>query len=251
MSPKSAGLAVKLGHKSPRVYVEGLPAWKKSGKHTVPTVGHIETGNIVIVDLRNNDKVETGYIPRSYTIPMAELEDAEDAFPKSFSAPIYLYSDNDADLGPASKMVKEWGYKNVNSFYGALAMWKAAGKELQKGPALTASDETPISWQKKLGSGEISIGDFTKSLKSELIYVLDARTPAEYESGHFPGSVSIPLEQIKSRLGEIPKDKFIVVHCKTGGRGEIGYRILKEEGYAVKFLNAECECSLSGEFEIW
>lgn len=251
MSPKSASLAVKWGHKNPRVYVDGLPAWKKSGKSTVPTIAHIEKGNIVLVDLRDNNKVEAGYIPRAYTIPMADLEDAEDAFPMSVSAPIYLYSDNDADIKAARKMVKEWGYKNVNSFYGATAMWEGAGKKLQKGPALTASDETPISWQKKLGSGEISIGDFTKSLKSELIYVVDARTPEEFSSGHFPGSVSIPLEQMKGRLTEIPKDKFIVVHCKTGGRGEIGYRILKEEGYAVKFLNAECECELSGEYEIW
>ncbi|MFT5729058.1 MAG: rhodanese-related sulfurtransferase [Desulforhopalus sp.] len=251
MSPKSAGLAVKWGHKSPRVYVDGLPAWKKSGHHTVPTAGHIEKGNIVLVDLRDVKKVEAGYIPRSYTIPMSDLEDAEDAFPQSLGAPIYLYSDNNADIAPARKMIKEWGYKNVNGFYDAIAMWKAAGKELQKGPALTASDDVPITWQKKLGSGEISIGDFTKSLKSDLIYVVDARTPEEFDSGHFPGSVSIPLEQMKPRLKEIPKDKFIVVHCKTGGRGEIGYRILKEEGYAVKFLNAECECYQSGEYEIW
>lgn len=251
MSPKSAGLAVKWGHKNPRVYIEGLPAWKKYGKHTVPTAAHIAKGNIVIIDLRDNTKVEAGYIPRSYTIPMVELEDAEDAFPQNLSAPIYFYSDNDADLAPARKMAQEWGYKNVNGFYDAIAMWKAAGNTLQEGPALSATDETPINWQKKLGSGEISIGDFTKSLKSDLIYVVDARTPEEFSSGHFPGSVSIPLEQMKTRLQEIPKDKFIVVHCKTGGRGEIGYRILKEEGYAVKFLNAECECDLSGEFEIW
>ena len=251
MSPKSASLAVKWGHKNPRVYVDGLPVWKKSGKHTVPTTDFIEEGNIVLIDLRDTEKVEAGHIPRSYTIPMADLEDAEDAFPQSLGAPIYLYSDNDADITSARNMVKEWGYKNVNVYYGALAMWKDAGKELQKGPALTVGDETPISWQKKLGSGEISIGDFTKSLKSDLIYVVDARTPEEFESGHFPGSVSIPLEQMKARLNEIPKDKFIVVHCKTGGRGEIGYRILKEEGYAVKFLNAECECYTTGEFEIW
>jgi len=251
MSPKSAGLAVKWGHKNPLVYVDGLPTWKKSGKRVVPTVAHIETGNVVIIDLRENEKVEKGYIPRAYTIPLNTLEDAEDAFPTSLGAPIYLYSDNDADIGSAKKMVKEWGYKNVNGFYGALGVWTAAGKGLQNGPALTASDETPITWQKKLGSGEISISDFTKSLKSELIYVVDARTPEEFSSGHFPGSVSIPLEQMKTRLTEIPKDKFIVVHCKTGGRGEIGYRILKEEGYAVKFLNAECECSLGGDYEIW
>ncbi len=251
MSPKSAGLAAKWGHKNPLVYVDGLPAWKKSGKRVVPSVAHIDSGDIVLVDLRDGDKVEKGYIPRAYTMPFGELEDFEDAFPQSLGAPIYYYSDKDADVSAAIKMTKEWGYKNVIGFYGALDAWKSAGKELQKGPAMTATDETPVSWQKTLGAGEISISDFTKSLKSELIYVVDARTPEEFESGHFPGSVSIPLEQMKTRLAEIPKDKFIVVHCKTGGRGEIGYRMLKEEGFAVKFLNAECECYTDGGYEIW
>jgi rhodanese-related sulfurtransferase len=251
MSPKSAGLAAKWGHKDILVYVDGLPAWKKAGNRIVPTVNHIAEGNIVLVDLRSTAKVEQGYIPRSYSIPFAELEDAEDAFPQGMGAPIYLYSDKDEEVDAAREMITEWGYKNTIGFYGALDAWKSAGKELQKGPALTATDDDPISWQKKLGPGEISITDFTKSLNSELIRVIDARTPAEYESGHFPGAVSIPLEQMKARISEIPKDKFIVVHCMTGGRGEIGYRMLKEEGYAVKFLNAECECSATGEYEIW
>lgn len=251
MSPKSAGLAAKWGHKNPLVYVDGLPTWKKSGKRIVPTINHIADGNIVLVDLRASKEVEKGYIPRSYAIPFASLEDAEDAFPLSKGAPIYFYSDKDAEVDGALKMAKEWGYKNVVAYHGALDAWQKAEKKLQAGPALTATEDTPISWQKKLGEGEISINDFTKSLKSELIYVVDARTPEEFESGHFPGSVSIPLEQMKTRVAEIPKDKFVVVHCKTGGRGEIGYRMLKEEGYAVKFLNAECECYNTGEYEIW
>lgn len=251
MSPNSAGLAVKWGHKNPLVYAEGLPAWKKGGNRISPSIDYVADGNIVLVDLRSTAEVQKGYIPKAYSIPFAELEDAEDAFPKSLGAPIYLYSDKDADIDAARKMVAEWGYKNIVGFHGALDAWKGAGKKLQKGPALSATDETPINWQRKLGPGEISITDFTKSLKSDLIRVIDARTPAEYESGHFPGSVSIPLEQMKARMSEIPKDKFIVVHCTTGGRGEIGYRMLKEEGYSVKFLNAECECSTTGSFEIW
>lgn len=251
MSPKSAGLAVNWGHKSPLVYVDGLPAWKKAGNRISPSIKHIAEGNIVLIDLRSQKAAMKGYIPRAYSFPMDILEDAEDAFPQGYGAPIYLYSDNDEDISDAVEEVKDWGYKNVNGFYGALEAWKAAGKELQTGPVLTATDDMPISWEKTLGPGEISISDFTKSLKSELIFVVDARTPEEYASGHFPGSVSIPLEQMKARMTEIPKDKFVVVHCKTGGRGEIGYRMLKEEGYAVKFLNAECECYQTGEFEIW
>ncbi|KJR99166.1 MAG: hypothetical protein VR65_17230 [Desulfobulbaceae bacterium BRH_c16a] len=251
MSPKSAGLAKKWGHNNPSVYVDGLPAWKKTGNKTVPSIDLIADGNIVLIDLRARAEAEKGFIPRAYSVPFSELEDAEDALPKGKGAPIYLYSDNDKEIAGASKMLKEWGYKNITGFYGALAAWTNAGKQLQKGQALIATDDAPIAWQRKLGTGEISISDFTKSLQSDLIFVVDARTPAEYESGHFPNAVSIPLEQMKARLAEIPKDKFIVVHCKTGGRGEIGYKMLKDEGYSVKFLNAECECSTSGQYEIW
>jgi len=251
MSPKSAGLAAKWGHKNLLVYVDGLPAWKKSGHKTVPAIDFIEKGNIVLVDLRAPKKVEKGYIPRAFTIPFAKFEDSEDAFPASLGAPIYLYSDNDKEIDDAVAELQDLGYKNVTGYYGALDLWTKAGKALQTGPAKIATEETPITWERELGPGEISIGDFTKSLKSDLIHVVDARTPAEYESGHFPQAVSIPLEQMKTRMSEIPMDKFIIVHCKTGGRGEIGYRMLKDAGYAVKFLNAECECSRTGEYEIW
>jgi rhodanese-related sulfurtransferase len=251
MSPKSAGLAKKWGHKNLSVYIDGMPAWKKAGKRTVPSIDHIANGNIVLIDLRARSEAEKGFIPRAYSIPFGELEDAEDALPKGKGAPIYLYSDKDQDISAAGKMLKELGYKNISGFFGALEAWKAADKQLQTGAVLTASDDKPINWQKKLGPGEISITDFTKSLQSDLIFVVDARTPGEYESGHFPNAVSIPLEQMKNRLAEIPKDKFVVVHCKTGGRGEIGYKMLKDEGYSVKFLNAECECSPSGQYEIW
>ena len=51
--------------------------------------------------------------------------------------------------------------------------------------------------------------------------------------------------------GRSPKDKFIVVHCQTGARGEIAYNVLKDAGYAVKYLEAECKCDPSGNYEIW
>ncbi len=252
MSPKAAGLAAKWGHHKPYVYVEGIPVWKKSGHRVVPTLDYLETGNIVLLDLRSAKKTATGHLPRAYSITVDELEDAEEILPAALGAPIYVYAESDKEIASALEILKdELGYKDVTGVYDALKIWEKAGKKLVKEQAPVATEENPIKWKKKLGSGEISIKDFTQSLNSDLIFVVDARTPAEYESGHFPGSVSIPLEQMKGRLNEIPKDKFIVVHCKTGGRGEIGYHLLKNEGYAVKFLNAECECQLSGEYKIW
>jgi len=251
MSPKSAGLAVKWGHKDVKAYIDGIPAWKKSGRKINPSIDFVAKGNIVLIDLRDRKIAEGGTIPRSYSIPLDTLEDAEDALPKSLGAPLYIFGENDQMVKSGVKILKEIGYKNIVPYYGALDAWVKAGKDLQKGPVLTATDELPINWQRTLGDGEISISDFTKSLDSDLIKIIDARTPAEFESGHFPGSTNIPLEEMKARMAEIPRDKFIVVHCKTGGRGEIGYRMLKEAGYSVKFLNAECECSTTGQFEIW
>jgi rhodanese-related sulfurtransferase len=251
MSPNSASLAKKWGFKNLKVYVQGIPAWKKAGLMTTPDVSYIKHGNIILVDLRPASKISSGYIPKAYSIPFNTLEDSEDVFPEKFGAPIVLYSDNDADIKNAVKIIKEWGFKNLIPFYNAIEMWEQKGYELNTGPALTATEDNPIYYKKILGPGEISITDFKASLKSDLIFVLDARTPDEFASGHFPGAVNIPLEDLHKRMGDIPQDKFIIVHCKTGGRGEIGYRLLKGKGYAAKFLNAECECDLTGEFDIW
>ena len=54
-------------------------------------------------------------------------------------------------------------YYDVTGYYGALDLWTKAGKALQTGPAKIATEETPITWERELGPGEISIGDFTKS----------------------------------------------------------------------------------------
>ncbi len=251
MSPKSAGLAAKWGHKTPQVYVGGFPDWKKSGHPVLPTAEYLTDGNVVVIDLRTKAVAEKGFLPGAVNLPLAELEDAEDTLPKSPGAQIYLYADTTAAVRRGVAVLKEHGYKNVIGINDALDWWKKSGHELATGEIPVPDDDHPIVWKKKLGKGEISITDFTRALNSELIFIVDARTPAEYESGHFPGSVSIPLEQMQARMSEIPKDKFIVVHCKTGGRGEIGYHLLKKNDYAVKFLNAECECALNGEFTIW
>ena len=73
MSPKSAGLAAKWGHKNLLVYVDGLPAWKKAGKHVVPSVDYVADGNIVLIDVRSTAEVEKGHIRGAVSIPYSTL----------------------------------------------------------------------------------------------------------------------------------------------------------------------------------
>jgi len=56
--------------------------------------------------------------------------------------------------------------------------------------------------------------------------LVDLRTPEEYAGGSIPGAVNIPLDDLRARIGELPKDRPLLVFCQVGERGYIGARIL-------------------------
>lgn len=65
----------------------------------------------------------------------------------------------------------------------------------------------------------------------ETLYVLDVRSPEEYASGHVPGAVNIPYDQVASRIAEVPKDKDVVLYCRSGRRAGIAAEVLADQGY--------------------
>jgi rhodanese-related sulfurtransferase len=62
-------------------------------------------------------------------------------------------------------------------------------------------------------------------------FVLDVRTPEEFVAGHVPGAVNIPYDQIAARLAEVPKDKDVVLYCRTGRRAGLAGEVLTGNGY--------------------
>ncbi len=62
--------------------------------------------------------------------------------------------------------------------------------------------------------------------------LLDVRTREEFEFDTLPGAVSIPLDEIRTRIDELPKDKTIYIFCQVGLRGYIAARILIQKGYS-------------------
>ena len=57
------------------------------------------------------------------------------------------------------------------------------------------------------------------------------RSAGEYASGHAPGTLNIPLQELSSRLGEIPKSSPVVVGCASGSRSGMAKLLLKKNGY--------------------
>jgi NADPH-dependent 2,4-dienoyl-CoA reductase/sulfur reductase-like enzyme/rhodanese-related sulfurtransferase len=74
-------------------------------------------------------------------------------------------------------------------------------------------------------------------------FLLDVRTPGEFSAGAIPGAVNIPLDELRGRLGELPKDRPLAVYCGTGLRSYLACRILTQNGFQA--------ANLSGGVQTW
>lgn len=62
-------------------------------------------------------------------------------------------------------------------------------------------------------------------------FVLDVREQQEWDEFHAPNTTLIPLGELEQRVSELPKDKQIVVVCRSGNRSDEGRDILKRAGF--------------------
>ena len=73
--------------------------------------------------------------------------------------------------------------------------------------------------------------------------LLDVRDEAEYQRGSIPGALHIPLNQLRDRLSELPKERQLLVFCQSGQRSYNACRILMQHGYNCR--------NLSGAYKTW
>ena len=67
--------------------------------------------------------------------------------------------------------------------------------------------------------------------------LVDVRTPKEFAAGHIPGATNIPVDELRERLGEIPRDREVIAYCQVSMRGYLATRVLKQAGYHVRNLS--------------
>ncbi len=85
-------------------------------------------------------------------------------------------------------------------------------------------------------SGLVEVATFDEALARDpqTTMLLDVRTPREFERGHVPGALNIPVDELRDRLDEIDPPKEIYEYCQVGVRAHTAYRILKQHGFNVK-----------------
>lgn len=93
--------------------------------------------------------------------------------------------------------------------------------------------------------GDVQLGQWWElpHLDPARTVLLDVRSSAERAAGALPGSVHIPLPELRARLDELPRDKEILVSCQSGQRSYFACRLLAQRGFRVR--------NLTGSFRTW
>jgi rhodanese-related sulfurtransferase len=87
------------------------------------------------------------------------------------------------------------------------------------------------------GCQNIGPKELDKKMKSgEDFLLLDVRTPQEHAAQAIEGSYLLPVQELGFRMGELPKNKEIVVYCRVGNRSAYACSYLTRMGYKVKNL---------------
>lgn len=90
---------------------------------------------------------------------------------------------------------------------------------------------------------QLTVAQVQSRISTESPFVLDVRTRQEFDRGHLPGAVNIPVDDLRSRLNEVPVDRPVVAYCQVGMRGYLATRILLQNGRPVH--------NMSGGYRSW
>jgi rhodanese-related sulfurtransferase len=75
-------------------------------------------------------------------------------------------------------------------------------------------------------------------------FILDVRTRQEFAAGSIPGSVNIPVDELREYLDRVPRDRKIIIACAAGLRGYLASRVLTQNGFDDVW-------NLSGGYRTW
>jgi NADPH-dependent 2,4-dienoyl-CoA reductase/sulfur reductase-like enzyme/peroxiredoxin family protein/TusA-related sulfurtransferase/rhodanese-related sulfurtransferase len=83
------------------------------------------------------------------------------------------------------------------------------------------------------GRSHIATWEEVKAMDPEDYILVDVRSEIEYQNGHVEGAINIPVDSLRSSLGQLDPNKTIVEYCQVGLRGYVADRILTQNGYRV------------------
>ncbi|MGD0624606.1 MAG: FAD-dependent oxidoreductase [Thermodesulfobacteriota bacterium] len=152
-----------------------------------------------------------------------------------------LYRKSDGRLLGAQVLGQDGVTKRIDSFAMAIQMgctiYDLEEAELCYAPPF-GSAKDPVNFAGMVAAdivrGDMPISHWDSAKKG---FLLDVRNPEELAVESVPGAMSIPLPKLRARLGELPRDREILIICRSGQRAYYATRILLQNGFKARNIS--------------
>lgn len=201
------------------------------------------TGNALLIDVREPNEYAEGHIPDAVNIPLRTLVQNLDKIPTD--KPVVLSCRTGIRASYGTTVLHLLGYENVRSFTPSYKGWTEAGGEVSTGAMVAQVVASP----RQVDPGMLEATDSFLSGLPENWHVIgkveglqeimdagnallvDVREPSEYSEGRIPGAINIPLRTLTKNLDQLPKDRPVILSCRTGIRASFAMTALHLLGY--------------------
>lgn len=210
--PKYFATMKRMNRDGPRV-LGGPPTAPLLAPERLPAL--LASGAFVI-DARPAADFAARHVPGTISIPLNRSFTTWAGWLAPYDQDVYLLVRDAAgrEVAEAVLDLSMIGLDRVAGVFGveAVSAWEAAGRQTG-------------------GVHRIGLGEGADRAKAGAT-ILDVRGQAEWEAGHIPGAVHIPLGYLSDRIAELPSDAPVVVHCQGGSRSAIAASVLQRAGVA-------------------
>lgn len=185
----------------------------------------IDGKTTAIIDTRPWAAFKAGHVPGALHLPLNNSFTTDAGSLIAENEPIVLI----AEPGRIDEAVRDLvrvGLDNITGWFDSsqVEAYRAAGGRL------VPTDEKTVDQARVL-------------LDTGKPFVLDVRRAAEFKEGHIPGAANIAHTRLLARLADVPRDRHVLVHCRSGARSARACSLLQKHGY-------ECT-NLAGGFLAW
>jgi hydroxyacylglutathione hydrolase len=188
----------------------GVPQLKRL---SIDELKAIDGTKAAIVDTRPWAAFKAGHVPGALHLPLNNSFNTDGGSLIGEHEPIVVIADG-SRVDEAVRDLIRVGFDNF-----------AGGFDPSEIDAYRAAGGTLV------GAIEKSVGEARVMLDAAKPFVLDVRRAAEFKEGHIEGATNIAHTRLLSRLAEVPKDRHILVNCRSGARSARACSLLLKHGY--------------------
>jgi hydroxyacylglutathione hydrolase len=217
---------VLSGQPDPPPYFAVMKSQNKVGPAALPAAGIpeagtglaeiLKTGGLVI-DTRPAAEFAKGHVHGTLNIPLGGSFVTWAGWLIPYDQDFYVITDRRDDVRKALALI------GLDRIAGSFPPSRAKGKETVD---------------------QVAAGDLANLQASNGLVLIDVRNDNEWNEGHIPNAIHIPLGQLAQRIGEIPADETVVVQCQGGGRSSIAASLLQKMG-------RKNVANLAGGYKAW